>query len=420
MGNPQDPNRNRKKYHDELERLETSEDVTPEDKDAIREFVNHTEVHKDQSVNTLKNKSKFLRLCAERSETPLTDLDPQGVTNLMLGFKRGTHPAAPDTGYSDGYVRNFRQALRLFYEHHGKEWYDEIKVGKPPIGKITEDDVLTSDETAELFSAAENPQSKALLAVLLATGQRISAIATLRIGDVNVERDAGEIYLNEDAIGLKGAQGARPLIWATEYVKNWLDVHPRRDDPDAPLFCATKRSHGTEKGEAVTIQAFSYRLYDLAERSEVPREKCNPHNFRHTAITRMVRDGLDEQKIKFMVGWKPDSTQFERYSHVQQREMIDDINAEYNLGDADVDVGPSFDNCPSCGAGLTEWANPMACPGCGLTLSHAARQTREEIEEDTYESAKEVDDDELEEALDVFRELMDKNPGLLDELTDSE
>jgi uncharacterized Zn finger protein (UPF0148 family) len=126
---------------------------------------------------------------------------------------------------------------------------------------------------------------------------------------------------------------------------------------------------------------------------------------------------MSEQQIKFMVGWAKDSSQFERYSHVQDREVLNDINAEYNLGESEIDVGATFTNCPSCDAGLSEWVNPVACPACGIELSHAARETREKMDDDIYEDAKEVTDAELQEALDVFRRYKSENPDVLDDVT---
>lgn len=185
-------------------------------------------------------------------------------------------------------------------------------------------------------------------------------------------------------------------------MKNWLDVHPERDNDDAALFCILKdMDHPERDSDAQPLNPLgvNQQLRRIGERAEIDKP-VNPHNFRHSAVTRMVRDGLTDQRIKWMVGWKPDSTQFERYTHLRDDKMIQGVLEHYDLEEPDAAIGkPELETCPSCDAALDSWVNPVACPGCGLSLSNKSEalvDAAEEIRETATEAAIEsTDPDEI-------------------------
>lgn len=97
-------------------------------------------------------------------------------------------------GYADGTRRQYRQAARHFFNHLDREWADRIKVGKAPTSEdpIGRDDVLTARECDALLAAVDHLRDRALITTLLATGQRITVLLTLRVGDVNFEGERRE------------------------------------------------------------------------------------------------------------------------------------------------------------------------------------------------------------------------------------
>lgn len=412
MADVNDPGNREGQYKTQFELLEAA-DITESDRTAIRDFVNNQELYTDNSVTTLLSKVKLLRIAAERSEKPLTDMNKSEVDQFLLSLTRGTNPHVSDDGISESYARNYRQKLRLFYEYLEREWYDDIKVGAPPKTKVSEEDILSEEEATSLLEAAP-PREEAMLAVLLATGQRISALLSVQLKEVDTEGPNGSIKLNEEAIGRKGASGPRPLLWATPYVRNWIHhSHPKKRDSEAPLFCA-KRDYGdkTEAGDALNPGTAYTALERTADKAGISKSRVHPHIFRHTAITRMVRDGMDEQKIKFMVGWKPDSGQLERYSHVKDEQMVNDIQAFYGDGETTSDKGgkPKMENCPNCHVPLSDFADPVACPGCGMSLTGKAEAVESQIEEAMYESKGEVESETVESGIDTAREIIENDP----------
>lgn len=212
----------------QLDKLDEA-DIDERDREAIMEFIRYQDTQRDLAVSTNVNNCSDLRLSAERADTPLVDMDRSDVDALLFEYKH-------DYEMATGTLRNYRKALKKFFRYRGREWAQDIEIGAMPAREVDTNKILTENEIGALREAADHPRNKALLEVLLDTGLRISAVGTLRVKDIELNGRAGTVTLNQEAVGRKGASGKRPLTWSKPYVANWLDVHPRGDDPDAPLF----------------------------------------------------------------------------------------------------------------------------------------------------------------------------------------
>ena len=427
MGNLNDPGKYKEKYERARHRLE-NQDINEEDRDAIRAFVDHKKANKDLAYSSLEQYTTILVRGANLAERPLTqfeDKDPENgkyqsdYSQFIQGLQNGTLPEAKDGGYSDEYVRSYRQVLKPFFRYLGREWSEDISIGQPTRGEITEEDCFTSDETSRMFRVAD-PRDSAIIALWLATGQRASGMCSLKLKDVSFTEKRGRFRLNPEAVGLKGAKGLRPMLWASPYVKEWVNNHhPRREDKEAPLFCCKRNGAHYDLGDPLSYEAIKRMVQSVCDKADIPEEKAQTHRFRHTAIRRMVRDGLTEQQICFIVGWHEDSSQLSRYGSLSDETHSSDIEEEYGLKEEEEDkIGVSFDNCPKCETPLSELTKPAYCPSCGLPLQHSARETEEEVKSDLWDAKGQAESDREEEAVDKLKNLLSENPELLKELTD--
>jgi integrase/recombinase XerD len=389
----------RSRYQKDLESLDALD--SDADADALYTWATSRTV----ALSTRRRQLHRAKLLSRRSVMvggpPLTDMDsPADVTELLADFEAGTHPDVQDGGLAATTLRQFRVVARNFFiDGLGCDWADEIDVGSTTSGRVSRSDLLSADDCDALLDAPAHPRDRALVAFLLATAQRIAAALTIRVGDVDLDGEDGTVYLNDDALGLKGAAGPRPLTWATGAVGNWYAVHPRKDDPDAALFCALQSGgggfaedgsdHEYAKGDPISRVHASNRLKSLGDRAGVDPEKTNPHNFRHTAITQMVEDGTPEQYIKWLVGWDKDSSQLERYAHVIDDRMmagfrdargIETPDGFQNSSDGDEIGKRSPRACPRCNATLR--ASAEFCDSCGLGLTQSAAASRRDAHDD--------------------------------------
>lgn len=380
MTSVNDPSNLQERLQSQLQLLEESESVAPADRQQLDRYIQHLRTETDNGQRTVFNKLYNLRLLAERSTVPLCEFRGVEQTRQFIHqLKSGHHPEAPDDGYASGTVRNYRAYLRGYLDWLGRDWADEIEIGQPVQTAIRKGDLLSREESTALLTVEGRPRDTALAAGLLATGQRIGAVCSLRLGDVDLSSSSGLMKLNDEALGLKGASGVRPLTWATPFFDAWRQEHPCPGDDSAPFFCIREgESEDVEAGTVLSPRAAHRALRELAREADVNHEKIHPHRFRHTAITQMVRDGLGTQQISFMVGWNPDSTRFKRYSHVSDDEHLEAILPQYELEQEHwLEIGrPRLSTCESCGGDLSEFSDPPECPHCSMILRlrpHAGR-----------------------------------------------
>jgi integrase len=392
----------------QLDKLDEA-DIDERDRKAIRELIRYQDTQRGLAASTNVNNCSDLRLSAERADTALVDMEREDVDALLFEYKH-EHEMAKGT------LRNYRKALRKFFRYHDREWAEDIEIGAIPDREVDADKTLTEEEIEALRESADHPRNKALLEMLIDTGLRISAIGTLRVQDVDLNGRAGTVTLNQEAVGRKGASGKRPLTWSKPYVANWLDVHPRAGDPDAPLFHRLTTPNGgwdDDDDGALTYYTLQKILKQIAEDAGVPREKVNPHNFRKTAISQWIRQGFSEQEIKHRATWVKDSRQFETYSQVTDEEMNQQILAEYGLAEEAAEQNkPELDDCPQCQSTLR--GSPRFCPGCGLALSQKAAHDLEQAEQDVFDDVAEATDEDEIDMLSDLRELVREHPEAVD------
>lgn len=212
MGSVTDPSDYEQRFEAELRRLHDLE--YQQDAAEIRTWANQLTDEYSTRANLLVNVRTLSRRAHEGDYPPLTEMENVAdFYELHDSIRDGTNPDVKDSGLADSTLRNVRKAARRFFRDGIEvDWWEDINIGGAPETNVTEDDIFVSEEVEALFDAARNSRDKALMAALLATGQRISALLSLRIRDVDLDGNTGYIYLNEDALGLKGASGKRPLL----------------------------------------------------------------------------------------------------------------------------------------------------------------------------------------------------------------
>jgi len=103
-------------------------------------------------------------------------------------------------------VRVYQNALRQFYYYHDDAGTDpeEISLFNPEHDGVDPADMLTRDEIQAIRDAANCLGERALFDFLIYTGQRNTATRSLRIKDLDLEKE--RFRLNPEADGLKSAE----------------------------------------------------------------------------------------------------------------------------------------------------------------------------------------------------------------------
>lgn len=354
-------------------------DIDERDKDLIEEYL--TWIDGQKAETTVGNHAFYLRKMSYRSSVPLCEATVDGLSDCLDEMKGGTHPDVKDEGIG---VSNYQGTLRVFYRYHDHLGVDpeHIDIERTEGRQLKPRDLLYQDEVDDLLHACfENVRDRAFIAVGLATGQRLDAIRTLRMKHVEMgDNGTMEIVLNEEEGDLKGASGAKPLLWSKQYLREWVENHPYKDNPDAAVFCTTEKAvlarEAVEPAQPMDDSAFHGILKKRAQKAGIEKN-VYPHLLRHCAVTRMVLEGLSEQQIKKIVGWSPDSSEFVTYVHLADELSNDSVRRQLGYPDSgsEVIVGrPSLDECPTCGDRMPEGTERCQTCSAPMTQEEAERQ----------------------------------------------
>jgi integrase len=244
---------------------------------------------------------------------------------------------------------------------------------------VDERDMFTIEEVKALREACDNPRDCCLLELLLNTGQRIRAIQTLRVKDVDIENDV--YWLNSDVNGLKGAEkngGKRPLLGANQAVYDWLQYHPKRES-EATLITKRPSSNRGTPGEPIAQSSMRKALRKIADRAEVDKPP-NPHNFRHYFVTIAKREyDMDDATIKYLIGHSADSTVMETtYQHLTDEDYLKDAEVNFGVREPEKESPLTPEVCDTCGNQLDP--NAKACERCGAVFTPDAQAAQKEAE----------------------------------------
>lgn len=229
---------------------------------------------------------------------------------------------------------------------------------KPDPAKMLdwEEDVLPMIETG-----AGNSRDRALFAVAFEGGFRGGELYDLTVGDVS-DHEYGKL------LRVSGKNGERSVLLAGDsvaYLNDWLNDHPAKDDPDAPLWSRLMSP------ERASYQSFLKAFKRAAERVGVTKP-VTPTNFRKSNATWLAKRNMNAAHIEDRQGRARGSPSVARYI----AEFGSEADDEYVTKMIGMDVGDVEPEnrspvvCRRCGEKSP--SNRDACMKCGLPFDPLA------------------------------------------------
>lgn len=403
--------------------------VSQEDYTAIRKLLNALDENHPGTVyhgkngvetkqpKTLANYCTRLRLAATEADGPLLDQNNDTINQLMGDMASGYADIAPDNGYSKGTVGQYQSALKAFYRFHEGHDVDpeKIPVFASEDTSIDDRDMFSMEEMQAMRDVISSPRERCLFELLAYTGQRIRAIQSLRIKDIDLDKSV--MYLNEEEGGLKGASGKRPLLGAEAYVRDLIhDYHPTKD-PNDYLITPAATGGGTP-GKMLSQDTIRYHLKKIAKEAGITKN-VHPHIFRHYFTTIAKRDyNLDDSYIKHLRGDAPGSRVMETtYQHLSDDDAVEHASAKFNGREPEQESPLTPEMCPTCKVILEPSAR--ACENCGSVFTPDAKSALDEVEEDLTDDMLDAETDTEKEGLRALKKILKDNPEMvLDALED--
>jgi integrase/recombinase XerD len=272
-------------------------------------------------------------------------------------------------GKAENTIANAKKAVKTFLKKINPEVSATIKP-KQIKNQKTPDSLLTESEITAMINAAPSAMSKALLACLYDSGARRMELLSTTIADAKFDSYGCLLWLRESKTGARPAR----LVFASSYLREWLDVHPRKNDKTAPIFCSSRAPYNL-----ISISGLYDMLNAISKKAGV-KKKVNCHNWRHTRATDLATK-ITEQEMKAVLGWTAGSNMASIYVHLSASDINKTMLKVNNIEVGEEDKEPSLlatERCPRCKE--INDKNRELCFKCGLPLSEKAR--REELEDE--------------------------------------
>jgi len=298
----------------------------------------------------------------------------------------------------NNYLTRLKLFLRWLYNMRGKDseavapqsdWetptFARIKERKTKrISPYSEAELWERDEILFILKFEPHKRNKAALALFWDLDARNHEITLLKIKHIRLRERYGEGEIPYQA---KTGSGPVLLTCSFPYVRDWLNEHPFRNEPEARLVC-NLLTGGPVKSDAMwtMMKQLRQRVIRLIENGSITSteerqnlehliktKKWNPYCIRHSAIT-ADSDYLPEYALKKKVRWSMNSKQGSRYI---KRRMGDDLknqilvrNGIISEESAAAHRKPSVLCCARCS--MVNAINNEFCSKCSYPLTPQA------------------------------------------------
>lgn len=178
---------------------------------------------------------------------------------------------------------------------------------------LNPEDILSAEDVRALIDACDHPRDQAIIAVMYETACEPMEALNLNVKSVQLDEQGA-------VVTLKGATGVKRIrvVNSVSYLQVWLNVHPLKKQPDAPLWTV-------QKGMPERLgYAGLYRLTKKLKRKTHLKKPLRPNYLRHAGLTEWAKI-LPEQKLKVLAGWTPDSRMAAIYIHLAGKDLDEDV-----------------------------------------------------------------------------------------------
>ncbi len=333
-------------WADYFERAKTN--MLIENYDAIRKHIRQLKA-KGMRERTLVNHYQFLTHFGIWCKAPFKNLTEEEILDYCevldkQKYKEGTK-----------YVK--LATIKAFLKNINNEATKAITI-KPQKSKKLPEDLLTQQDIETLLKNCGNNRDRALIATLYESGMRKGELFSIKIKNIQFDENGAVITIPE---GKTGARRIR-VIFASSFLREWIEVHPIKENREASVFCSLRAPYKT-----ITSAGLHDQLVRIAEKAHV-QKRINPHSFRHARATHLA-EHLTEQQLKNYLGWTQGSSMAQVYVHLSGKDMD---NAILKMNGINIDEthtdGLKVGRCPRCKELNPERA--QWCNKCGLPLQN--------------------------------------------------
>ena len=281
----------------------------------VNDFKIYLEVERNYSKHTIRAyESDILAYLIWLDNIPAESANHAKIKEYLLFIQR--------FNYSKTTLSRKISAIRTFYRF----LYRERVVDSNPVAGLHSPKksknlpkFLTSTEIEQILNniKIETPagyRNRTILELLYATGMRVSELAGLNFGNLN---------LNENEITVFGKGAKERIVLVSDRAKDFLKRYietvrpmisecPVETNEDSPVFI-------NKTGYRLQTQSVRAAIKEIVDKIQLPKV-VTPHVFRHSFATKLLENGADLRVVQELLGHASISnTQI--YTHVSTERL---------------------------------------------------------------------------------------------------
>ncbi|MBN1501959.1 tyrosine-type recombinase/integrase [Candidatus Woesearchaeota archaeon] len=343
-----------KQLKEEIRRLKESS-ISDKNKEIILKFVKEVSISESPSKSTKLKYYQVPRTIVKRylDNKDLDSLSQEDLRELKFKIYNSSNFKGWTKQKFGGIIKKLFTWLK-----YDLSWL-KTTVKRNEKSKVKAADILTEEEVKALIQNADTPRDKAFISMLYELGSRISEIGNMKIKDITKSKHG---YI----LDIEGKTGHRTpiLIMSIPYLTSWLNEHPLKDNPEAPLWVyrdyeedsnANKKLPKKDRKKIIVYKHLTYnalkKIVKSTARKSGIKKRIYCHLFRHSRPTHLLKEGkITEAQAKVYFGWSPDSNMLSTYSHL----ISSDVNKALLQANGIIEKeesekqGLSPKKCPRC------------------------------------------------------------------------
>jgi len=302
---------------------------------------------------------------------PFTEITKNEIEDYILHRRQTVSQTTTHNNFIA--LRNLYNFLRRDY-NIPENLFENIKT-KPPKNNLPVDELILPEDVKSLVDSANTQRNRALIMLLWDSGARIGEILGLNISHISFDKYGAVLIVS----GKTGMRRIR-LIDSVPDIQLWINQHPDRDNPQAPLFVTDRKQGG--KFKRLDPQSVNTLLIGLAEKASI-KKKVHPHAFRHGKLTDLAKNGFNEMELRIFAGWEKSSAMPATYLHLSGADIEKKILQKNGFVQDDTKENQKVMKpieCPRC---YTK--NPVGakyCYKCSMIIDQKTAISEENLEKE--------------------------------------
>ncbi len=285
----------------------------PRDKEAITRFLNSLQAQGIGESRLSKYLGHFAQL---RKLLPraLVDVKPEELDRLLAQINTSRWAAWTK--------RDYQVTLKKFYRFFDgtAERAGRVRVIRPSLKQIEEKEVLNEEDVRKMEAACRNNREQTVVRMLFESAGACKEFLDLRVGDAADKPPFIVLHFHGTKTVYRNGKVPIDNPRAIDLFRSYMESHPRRDNPRAPLWL-------NYHGEPMEPRNFAKFLKGLAKRAGIEK-RFNPHWFRHSKITQLRSVGLSDAAIRIYARWSKSSNMLAVYDHTGLNSLMAELESK--------------------------------------------------------------------------------------------